>query len=222
MEGPWTKWGVVCGFAALIVTYIGTAAGLHWFPFRQVVVTNAASQAGSLPSSLSRTESGGATSSIASPKPAARNPIQSLRPTSLETGKHFLINDDSGSCLDQDYTAGVRHQDILSYPCRYNINEVWDVTLNSNLTYSFTNAASGECLNQDYLGGVPHDNVMAYQCGAYPSQDWRAVQAGGLTYLVNQESGGCLDQDWTGGIPSMNVLSYSPCSYGLNEVWSEK
>jgi hypothetical protein len=35
MEGPWTKWGVVIALLALILTYVGTAAGLHWPPFSQ-------------------------------------------------------------------------------------------------------------------------------------------------------------------------------------------
>jgi hypothetical protein len=32
-EGPWQKWGVVIAFGAMLLTYIGTASQLHWFPF---------------------------------------------------------------------------------------------------------------------------------------------------------------------------------------------
>lgn len=34
MEDPWTKWGVVIAFGALLITYSGTASQLHWPPFR--------------------------------------------------------------------------------------------------------------------------------------------------------------------------------------------
>ena len=140
----------------------------------------------------------------------------------LQTGRHFFIDNDSNDCLDQDYSDGTAHPDILAYPCNYDDNELWDVTLNSNGTYSLMNVASGQCLNQDYHGGAPHADVVAYQCGTNTNQNWMVNQSGRHTYLVNQDSNGCLDQDYSNGFPHEDILTYSPCGFGSNEDWTEK
>jgi hypothetical protein len=48
MEGLWTKWGVAIAFASLILTYVGTAAGLHWFPFHRAAAVAITSQSPSV------------------------------------------------------------------------------------------------------------------------------------------------------------------------------
>lgn len=143
-------------------------------------------------------------------------------PRTLATGPHFLVNGDSNGCLDQDYSDGTAHPDVLSYPCNYDSNESWDVRLDSDGSYSLVNAATGECLNQDYSDGTAHDDVIAYQCGANANQDWQAIGIDGRTFLQNKQSGGCLDQDYSSGTPALDVLAYSPCNYAANEAWTEQ
>lgn len=160
----------------------------------------------------------------ASTTPAATPTITATvtAPAGIETGAHFLVNDATSGCLDQDYANGIAHPEILSYPCTYGSNELWDVYVNPNGTYSFRNTRSGGCLNQDYHGGVPHPDVIAYPCGTNANQDWIVKQANGTTYLINEQSGDCLDQDYSGGVPHEDVLAYSPCNYNSNEGWAEQ
>jgi hypothetical protein len=212
MEGPWTKWGVVIALVALLVTYVGTSAQLHWFPFQQSTLT---------PSSTKRVSSTpGVSPSAGFASPTISSTVG--QGIALETGQYYFINDESGSCLNQDYGGYVPHPDVLAFECYYAANELWNVTRNSSGTYSFMNADSKECLNQNYASGVPLANVIAYQCGANANQNWQAMQKGGYIYLVNQESGDCLDQDYGGGVAHEDILAYSPCDYGLNEGWTEK
>jgi Ricin-type beta-trefoil lectin domain len=148
---------------------------------------------------------------------------QSQGAPALATGWHVFRDNASGNCLDQDYNGGVPHADILAYPCNHGPNELWDVILNSDGSYSFKNDASGRCLNQDYNGGVPHADVIAYPCGTNANQNWWQVKVGPRTaiYLMNEASIACLDQDYNSGVEHLDVLAWSPCNFGNNEGWTE-
>lgn len=161
---------------------------------------------------------------------ASTSPSPSAVPTTpqpaaqglLATGWHYFTNNATSDCLDQDYSGGTPHADVLSYPCNHDTNESWNVMLNDDGTYSLTNAATGECLNQDYYGGSPHAQVIAYPCGPNQNQNWRAVEINGSIFLQNEQSGYCLDQDYSGNVAHTDVIAYSPCNFAANEGWTEE
>jgi hypothetical protein len=216
----WAKLGAMFGLGVLLVTYIGTASQLHWFPFR---ANKLGSQSPRLSSATQKSNLSLRQNRGASPSPTFGSQGATYV-SSLETGQHFLINDATGDCLDQDYGGGTPHADVLAYPCTYGNNELWNVTLNSNGSYSLTNVESGDCLGQDYVGGTPRLEVVAHSCDAKTNQNWRPIQIHGSarSYLANQESQGCLDQDYGDGVPHEDVLTWSPCNFFANEGWAER
>jgi hypothetical protein len=45
--------------------------------------------------------------------------------TSVNAGPYTWINGRSGKCLDQDYSGGVPHSDVLAWPCNGASNQRW-------------------------------------------------------------------------------------------------
>jgi hypothetical protein len=141
---------------------------------------------------------------------------QSARPLQLITGTHFFTNNLSGGCLDQDYKSGVRHLDVLAYPCNFRANEQWGVNANANGSFTLVNVRSGGCLTQTGRAAT------VQPCSGSPFQAWWYVSVDNLSnyYFVNQAGHGCLDQDYHSGVQHLDVLAY-PCNFAANEGWTE-
>lgn len=137
---------------------------------------------------------------------------------SLQIGALYFTNGDSGYCLDEDYYDYIEHLTVVAYPCDYNPNEIWQVRINPNGTYTLANGASTECLTQGSQG----QGIVVSGCAQIPSQEWEAVQKKGGTYLVNKGTGACLTQEYADGSPQGGLQSVAPCQYGPQGIWQEQ
>jgi hypothetical protein len=137
---------------------------------------------------------------------------------SLQPGALYFTNGDSGYCLDEDYYDYIEHPNVLAYPCDYNSNEIWQVRINSNGTYTLANGASTKCLTQGRQG----QGIVVSGCSRIPAQEWEAVQDNGGTYLVNKGTGACLTQEYADGSPQEDLRSVAPCQYGPQGTWQEQ
>src|SRR5689334_10756422 len=65
-------------------------------------------------------------------------------------GYYMLVNDKSGRCLDQDYSGGTQHRDVLGWTCAVgSTNQHWrkvDVSGGGGW-FQLINEKSGKCLN---------------------------------------------------------------------------
>ena len=131
----------------------------------------------------------------------------------------------SGQCLNQDYTGGTAHHDILAWPCDSSApNEWWDITLTSAGSWVIKSVASGQCLNQDYTGGTAHHDVLAWPCSSSATNDkWYIALSptGDSEIVMNAESSQYLNQDYSGGTAHHDVLAWPWVDGARNELWEE-
>jgi hypothetical protein len=128
-------------------------------------------------------------------------------------GTYMLLNDMSGRCLNQDYSGGVKHRDVLAWGCDPGaLNERWKLEADplSPTYYDLVNVKSGECLNQDYSGNVEHSDIITYNCTDDDNSTWLIwYDTGRGKYaLANPKSGKCLNQDYSGGTMHTDVIAY--------------
>lgn len=162
-----------------------------------------------------------AAASIIVPATAANAAVQYYR----------IVNAMSDTCLNQDYSGGGPHADVLAWTCTSPTdpaaNEQWRFVDVGNLgNIEIINKATGKCLNQDYSGGQANSDVIVYTCSAnYANGLWhrRYDDSNGTVFYDNGESGSPLNQDYSGGVAHHDVLvyysKYSPPP--LNSEWFE-
>ncbi|MFJ9631776.1 RICIN domain-containing protein [Streptomyces sp. NPDC101175] len=133
-------------------------------------------------------------------------------------------NTASQQCLNQDYSGGVPHHDILAWACDDSAsNEYWDITYDAGEGWwTFKNVASKQCLNQDYSGGVAHHDMLAWACDdSALNEKWYLDDNDfpGYWTIKNVRSGQVLNQDFSGGQANHDVLAW-PYSYAAaNALW---
>ena len=78
---------------------------------------------------------------------------------------YMLVNDKSARCLDQNYSGGNAHSDVIAYACGVDDNQKWTIWYDTGKgKYAIVNDASLKCLDQDYSGGTMHTGILAYTC----------------------------------------------------------
>ena len=78
----------------------------------------------------------------------------------------------SGKCLNQDWSGGYAHSNVIAYRCDDSFgNENWILTRTVN-GIRFQNVLSTAYLDQDYSGGTAHSDILAWQYTTTANQYW--------------------------------------------------
>ena len=137
---------------------------------------------------------------------------------------YTFTNVKSGWCLNQDYSGGTAHHDVLAWACDSSArNEDWYMTQDPDTGwYVIENADSGQCLNQDYSGGTAHHDVLAWPCDSSARNEYWDIQLNsnrGALAIQNAASGWYLNQDYSGGVAHHDVLAWNDAGTSDNELW---
>ncbi|RJQ77390.1 hypothetical protein D5S17_15720 [Pseudonocardiaceae bacterium YIM PH 21723] len=132
-----------------------------------------------------------------------------------------LVNQRSGSCLDQDYTAGQPHNGVVAGGCNYGGNQLWILRANpADGSLLVTNKQSGHCLDQEWSGGQEHPAILATPCNGGDNQHFLATANGdGSLTITVKRSGKCLDQDYSDQQPHPGINGIA-CNSGANQHWT--
>jgi hypothetical protein len=135
-------------------------------------------------------------------------------------GPYTWVNVRSRLCLDQDWSNGGPHANILTFTCNRQTNQDWWWDPQPDGSIRLINVRSGQCLDQDYTDGVPHYAALAWDCNGGDNQRWwPSFDPGSNSYvLINVRSGWVLDQDWHDGVQHPEVVVV-PFNGGSNQSW---
>ena len=141
-------------------------------------------------------------------------------------GTFKIINKRSGMCLNQDYSGGKPHPNVLAWKCTVGTgawNEIWEITTASADRLLIKNKASGKCLNQDFSGNVEHPGVIVYTCNwDHYNGVWLPETHNGVWEFSNYATLKCLNQDYTGGVARHEVLAWTCLGtpHATNNDWT--
>ena len=140
-------------------------------------------------------------------------------------GLYYWQNAASSQCLNQDYSGGTAHHDVLAWACDTAADNQWwwlSSDSDNSAQWILENYKSGQCLNQDYSGGTAHHDVLAWPCdSSADNEKWYlyANTARTVFYLQNVKSGQYLNQDYSGGTAHHDVLAWPWAGGTANERW---
>jgi hypothetical protein len=158
----------------------------------------------------------------ADPSPVPKSELGAVQVVAapVRLGPYTWVNERSGKCLDQNYSGGVPHSNVLAWPCNGARNQLWYYDVYANGIVRFVNARSGQCLDQKYTGGVEYPDVLAWPCSAATNQNWREfIYTDGTFRFQNVRSGKYLDQDYSGGVEHSRVIAFTNKPTVLNQYW---
>ena len=130
----------------------------------------------------------------------------------------------SHKCLDQSWSGGTAHPEVLAITCNGGDNQLW-VRREIGNHYRMFNWRSLNCLDQSWAGGSEHREIVVVTCNYGQNQDWFVFNfntpAGAYSHsrVQNVLSGKYLDQDYTDNVEHRDVIAYPYKATAQNQAW---
>lgn len=121
-----------------------------------------------------------------------------------------LVNETSGLCLDDQYSATAPGSTVWQYTCNGTNAQSWTVQDAGNGYFTITNQQSGLVLDDKYSATAPGSTVWQYTANGSSAQNWSFTPiSNGYFIITNQASGLLLDDEHSATASGSTVWLYT-------------